>query len=144
MRVKREALRAAIATLAKLYPNTFVAEKWEPHRPLKVGIYNDLTAANILRRRELHAALAAYTAHRTYLLAMTAGAPRIGLDGLPAGTVTEQDAESAAERLHALDARHLEATRTARRQPSPAPTTKSLSLADLKVAAQSRQQREMR
>ena len=33
---------AALADLAGRYPQTFVLEKYQPHQPLKVGIFADL------------------------------------------------------------------------------------------------------
>jgi hypothetical protein len=33
-----ETATATIAALASLFPRTFVAEQWQPHRPLKIGI----------------------------------------------------------------------------------------------------------
>ena len=104
MTIKREAITGTLAMLVELYPAVFVADKWAEHRPLKVGISHELEALGILSKRQLKAALAWYTAHRMYLVALVAGAARFGLDGLPAGTVTELDAEHAAERLRSLDA----------------------------------------
>ena len=75
---------------------TFVA-KHLTHRPLKVGI-----AAGVpercpdIDRRDLAAALAAYTHLIAYLQAIIAGADRIDLDGVTAGQVTAAEAEHAA------------------------------------------------
>jgi sRNA-binding protein len=42
-----------IGILAELFQETFVAENWRPHRPLKVGIANDLVERGVLQRSEL-------------------------------------------------------------------------------------------
>jgi hypothetical protein len=60
-------------------------------RPLKLHIHKDLAAAGYLRKATKRV-LAAYCLRRAYLNAMLAGAPRIDLDGQPAGEVTEDQA----------------------------------------------------
>ena len=60
-------------------------------RPLKRRIHKDLMAAGYLRK-DAKRPLAAYCSRRAYLNAMLAGAPRIDLDGQPAGEVTEDEA----------------------------------------------------
>jgi sRNA-binding protein len=37
-----------IAALAAMFPAAFSAETWQEHRPLKVGIGNDLVARGVL------------------------------------------------------------------------------------------------
>ena len=100
MTAKENIHAAALADLATRYPQTFVLEKYRPHRPLKVGIASDLLARRPeLDRRKLGAALAAYTRRIMYLRGIVAGAARIDLDGNPAGEVTAGDAEYAAAKL---------------------------------------------
>jgi sRNA-binding protein len=49
-----------IAALAALFPAAFSAEPWRAHRPLKVGIGDELVARGALGAREVNAALKQY------------------------------------------------------------------------------------
>jgi sRNA-binding protein len=51
---RRRALERIIATLAQLFPATFVAERWQRHKPLKLGIHLDLVECGVLLHRECH------------------------------------------------------------------------------------------
>jgi ProP effector len=100
MTIARKDLHAALTCLAERFPQTFVLEVHQPHRPLKVGIAADLVARCAeLDRRELGAVLSAYTQRIMYRKAMVAGAARVDLDGNPAGEVTAADAEHATAKL---------------------------------------------
>jgi ProP effector len=100
MTIAKKGLRAALTCLAERFPQTFVREGHQPHRPLKVGIAADLVARCVeLERRKLTAALSAYTQRIVYRKAMVAGAARVDLDGNPAGEVSAADAEHAAAKL---------------------------------------------
>ena len=100
MTIAMEDLRGALTCLAERFPQTFVLEGYQPHRPLKVGIAADLMSrCPELDRRKLSAALSAYTQRVMYLERMVAGTARIDLDGNLAGEVNALDAEHAAERL---------------------------------------------
>jgi sRNA-binding protein len=100
MTITEKDMRAALAHLVELFPQTFVLEKYLPHRPLKVGINLDILArCPALARRELGPVLDAYTRRIMYLESLVAGAVRIDLDGSPAGEVSAEDAEHAAARL---------------------------------------------
>ena len=44
MTIPKQEVHAALVNLAERYPQTFVLEKYQPHRPLKVGIAADLRA----------------------------------------------------------------------------------------------------
>jgi ProP effector len=91
---------AVLTHLVEQFPETFVLEKYLPHRPLKVGIAADLKArCPELTRYTLGKVLGVYTARVMYLKGMVAGTARIDLDGNPAGEVSAQDAEHAAARL---------------------------------------------
>jgi sRNA-binding protein len=48
------AIEQTIAALAALFPATFVADSWQRHKPLKLGIHLDLIARGVLVRRECH------------------------------------------------------------------------------------------
>ena len=110
MTTKENIHTAALADLATRYPQTFVLEKYRPHRPLKVGIAVDIMErCPELDRRKLGVALAAYTRRVMYLKGMVAGAARVDLNGNPAGEVTARDEEHAAEVLALRQARRAAA-----------------------------------
>jgi len=52
---------AGIAALAERFPTAFAAEDWQPHKPLKVGIHNDIAAAGVLPVEDVRPALRIYT-----------------------------------------------------------------------------------
>ncbi len=77
--------------LPTLYPACF--DRSQP-RPLKLGIHKDLIAAGH-PLKDVRRMLWRYCSRRAYLKAMLAGAPRIDLEGQPAGAVSEEDAANA-------------------------------------------------
>ena len=86
--------------LATRYPRAFALEKYRPHRPLKVGVADDILACcPDLNRRRLGAALAVYTRRVMYLRGLVAGVARVDLDGNMCGEVSAGDAKHAAARL---------------------------------------------
>jgi ProP effector len=92
-----------IATLAKIWPRCFsVFER--RRRPLAIGIRNAILASGITGIDEamLAIALGTYTSNSGYLASLQAGAPRIGLDGTAAGTVTAGEVGFAEQRLARL------------------------------------------
>ena len=96
----KQDIDTALALLTEAFPQTFVLEKYRPHRPLKVGIAADIPArCPAVERRVLSAALSAYARRVMYLRTLVAGAARVDLDGNPAGEVTAGDAEFAATKL---------------------------------------------
>jgi ProP effector len=160
-----------IAALAALFPAAFSAEPWQAHRPLKVGIGNDLVARAVFGAREVNAALKRYVDRLTYQKCLAAGGARVDLDGNVAGEVSSEQrcrAERMVGRIEALqwaeaaaakaEAESKEAVRQAAGPPSvldgrvivmpppaePTPSTGSgrLGLADLKRAAQERRARQ--
>ena len=131
MTIPKQEVHAALANLAERYPQTFVLEKYQPHRPLKVGI-----AADLMERcsehdhHELSVALTVYTRRIMYLRSLVAGAARVDLDGKEAGEVTARDAEYATAKLAkilasreaaAVAAKGGERVKPAAVPPSPAP-----------------------
>jgi ProP effector len=115
MTIRKVKVAAALWRLAEQFPRTFVAAKHLPHRPLKVGIAADVQErCSDIDRRDLVAALAAYTHRIAYLQAIVAGADRIDLAGNPAGEVTAADAEHAVVVLA-----RIMAAREAQRHPVP-------------------------
>jgi ProP effector len=86
-----------IAELARRYPDVFEPDIWKPHRPLKIGIGDELVALGVMTVRQVHRSLGPYCRRLMYLKACTAGAPRVGLDGAPDGEVTHEQAARAAK-----------------------------------------------
>jgi hypothetical protein len=77
-----------IAALATLFPAVFSAEPWQAHRPLKVGIGDDLVACGVLGAPEVNAALKRYADRLMYQKSLAAGGARIDLEGNVAGEVS--------------------------------------------------------
>jgi ProP effector len=155
---------ANIAALAELFPAAFSAEPWQAHRPLKVGIGNDLVARGVFDAQDVNAALKRYVDRLTYQKCLAAGGARVDLDGNVAGELSNEH-RSRAERLVArIEARQLaeakteaESERAVRQAAAPPPNGKvvamslpapppssggRLGLADLKRAAQERRARQ--
>ena len=137
MTIPKQEVHAALADLAGRYPQTFVLEKYQPHRPLKVGIAADLMERGPeLDHHQLSVALTVYTRRVMYLRSLVAGAARVDLDGNPAGEVTARDAEYAtaklakilASREAAAVAAKGEVVRSLAPARSPAPAAKVLTL----------------
>ena len=78
----------ALPPLAELYPACF---DWEHPRPLKINIHQDLMAAGH-DRLAVKRALGRYCKVDRYWRALQTDAPRIDLQGQPAGAVTEREA----------------------------------------------------
>jgi sRNA-binding protein len=160
-----------IAALAALFPAVFSAEPWQAHRPLKVGIGDDLVARGLLGAPEVNAALKGYVNRLMYQKCLAAGGSRIDLDGNVAGEVSSEHrchAERLIARINArqladaavvkAEAKNERAVRQAATPPSvakpkaiamppPAQTTRPtrsgrLGLADLKRAALERRARQ--
>ena len=74
--------------LAERYPACF---DWEHPRPLKIDIHQDLMAAGH-DRIAVRRALGRYCQADRYRRALQTDAPRIDLQGQPAGAVTEREA----------------------------------------------------
>jgi len=147
---------ATIAALADLFPAGFLYERWQPHRPLKIGIDQDLIATGVLTKQEVRAVLWVYTRHYQYFVAIARGGPRFDLNGQPCGEVTpaeQQQARIGAAHVEAIaenqfrDSRaQFHSTRakpkatprpTERCEPAPAlaptlPTGRRLTLSDLR------------
>jgi ProP effector len=136
---------ATIAELVAAFPATFTLDA-DQVRPLKNGVREELydAAAHISHRR-ISAALARYCRSPPYLKAVKEGVARIGLDGQPAGQVTETEAEAARKQLAALGKRNKAAKEKEKAAAKPAAPPaasgpKRLSLSDLKKAVAARKQ----
>ena len=75
-------------------------------------MYADALAAlgGAIPARDLKSALRAYTSRASYLHVLTAGAPRVGIDGGPAGAVTPDEEAVAKARLAELAKRVVPAS----------------------------------
>jgi hypothetical protein len=81
-----------LAVLSEWFPLAF---KPPVFRPLKLRIHLDLIERAPVTAEEVHAALSIHCHALSYLRAQVAGAPRIDLDGNPAGVVSAEEAASA-------------------------------------------------
>jgi ProP effector len=136
---------STIEVLAELFPAAFVADQQLSHRPLKVGIHQDLIHRSVLQEGECRAVFRFYTSRRSYQKALAAGGPRFDLDGNVAGEVTAEQQEFARTKLEQIKAR-MKARDKAK--PKAPPTAKPeqlasprLGLADLRAAATARKAR---
>jgi sRNA-binding protein len=93
-----------ITALAARFPSAFVADPVQSHRPLKIGIGNDLVAAGF-PAREANAALKTYTGRPAYQRVVATGGYRVDLDGNAAGEVTDGQRRYAEARTRRLEAR---------------------------------------
>jgi sRNA-binding protein len=147
-----------------LFPSAFIAEKWKPHRPLKVGIHKDLIERGLLLPDECRIVLRRYCSRLMYQRAVAVGGPRFDLDGHAVGEVTPDEvghAKAAVAIIEAKRARKAKAIadeRTAARkatrtpvppktpreaQPAtaiPSATSAKLGLTELKAAALARRE----
>jgi ProP effector len=96
--------KATLAALAELFPALFVAEAWQQHKPLKIGVANDLVERGVLLPTECRA-LSFYCRRRLYQAALAAGGPRFDLDGNVAGEVTPEQVENAKASLAGIEAK---------------------------------------
>lgn len=89
-----------IELLAERWPLAFAVYE-QRRQPLQLQIRDQILAAlgDAVTLGELSAALGYYTGNYVYLKRTQVGTPRIGLDGQPAGNVTEDEAAHAAEVL---------------------------------------------
>jgi ProP effector len=147
--VSRARIAAVIKSLCERFPQAFSRRGCQP---LKVGVYDDVLAAlgDPVQPCDLQSALRAYTSNARYLHALTAGAPRIGLDGKPAGTVTPEEEVVARRRLAEREAPQatvapvqgvpkVSPIEPAAENPKP-PAPERLSLADLREAGRRRRE----
>jgi ProP effector len=97
---RRARIDAVIRLLCDSFPEAFSC-RGQHARPLKVGVYADALAAlgGAIPARDLKSALRAYTSRASYLHVLAAGAPRVGIDGEPAGAVTSEEEAVAKARL---------------------------------------------
>ena len=85
---------ADLAALKEQYPAAF-----EKAHPLKIGVRDELAATTGISRTRLGRTLRYHTRRPAYLAALAAGGTRIGLDGEPAGEITEAERAAAAAAL---------------------------------------------
>jgi ProP effector len=85
-----------IAVLAEHFPTVFALEGWQSHKPLKIGIKEEIAAAGIMPAEDIGPTLRLYVRRLMYQRALAAGGSRHGLDGEPCGEVTAEQAAGAA------------------------------------------------
>jgi sRNA-binding protein len=100
-----------IAVLAEHFPAVFALEGWQAHKPLKIGIKEDIAAAGIMPAEDIRPALRLYVQRLMYQRALAAGGSRYDLNGEPCGEVTaEQAAGAAAAAAHIAAVAQTKAT----------------------------------
>lgn len=108
--------KAIMAQLVEKRPTTF-APRGKACWPLKIGIDKDIVIElPDATREDISRFLRVYTNNRRYWRALKEGAPRLAIDGQPAGEVSARDAEYAARMIAKDDAKAK-----AFREPKPAP-----------------------
>jgi sRNA-binding protein len=105
---------ANIAALAALFPAVFSAEPWQAHRPLKIGIGNELVTRGVLGAREVNAALKQYVDRLMYQKCLAAGGTRFDLEGNVAGEVSREQRCRAIRLVARIKARQLAEAGTAK------------------------------
>jgi ProQ/FINO family len=99
--IRRQQIERTIMLLAQAFPRAFA----QP-RPLKIGVRRDLDRrALMVTARRVDQALKHWTGSDAYQEKLHAGAPRIDLDGEACGAVSQAQADYAARRLAAMQAR---------------------------------------
>ena len=105
MTITKQDINTVLTRLTEAFPQAFVLEQYQPHRPLKVGIFSEIAArCPDLARSDLVTVLNIYTRRMMYLQSLVAGAARVDFDGNPCGDVTAADQEHAVARLAGIQA----------------------------------------
>ena len=69
MTITKQDINAVLTRLTEAFPQAFVLEQYQPHRPLKVGIFSEIAArCPDLARSDLVTVLNIYTRRRTTTL----------------------------------------------------------------------------
>jgi ProP effector len=97
-----------------LFPAAFSAQPWQAHRPLKVGIGDELAARGVLGAREVNAALKQYVDRLMYQKCLAAGGARFDLEGNVAGEVSRQQRCRASRMVARIKARQVAEAATAK------------------------------
>jgi ProP effector len=139
--------RTVVALLALKFQLAFKVDG-RLRRPLKVGIFHDLVAAvgDSATAAEVKAAIHFYASGTGYLRALTEGADRIDLGGIPVGKVTAEEAEHAKRCLsnikQRMAAKRREKEKLASKPPpeapAPAPAAPGDSISALRAAWKAR------
>lgn len=142
VRTNRKRYKAALDNLLllrKKFPEAIARLDLPRRHPLKVGISADIAAAlPELSLNEIRLALQVYVTGTAYLRSCTEGAQRIALNGVPAGSVTADEAAYAKKLLDKIESRNQRRSKAPRPAPVSPPQPKKLSLADLRSAAAAR------
>jgi sRNA-binding protein len=111
-----DAVNQVISVLAELFPVCFAAERWQPHRPLKIGIHQDLIDRGVLLPGECRTVFSQYCSRLMYLRAVASGGLRCDLDGYPAGEVMPDEMKHAHAFVAHLEAKALAKAAAARQE----------------------------
>ena len=77
MTITKQDINAVLTRLTQAFPQAFVLEQYQPHRPLKVEIFSEIAArCPDLARSDLVTALNIYTRRMMYLQSLVASGPR--------------------------------------------------------------------
>lgn len=102
-RRRRDEILITREILHRKFPNAIKA-KGEPKPPLAIGIHREIVARlPEMSHQKLFRALADYTRGPTYQRMLTAGSPRLDLDGKPVGEVSVTQAQHAATVIQRLE-----------------------------------------
>jgi ProP effector len=118
--------KETIGILAELYPNTFTRERWQSHKPLKVGTDRDLIESGALTEPEVRSVLWHYCGRYQYFIGVANGGARYDLNGQPCGEVTADEQERArigAAHVEAIVENQFRAARPTQRPGAKANTT---------------------
>jgi ProP effector len=135
-----------IGVLAERFPAAFAVNPGY-RQPLKLGIHVDILAqlSDTIAPRDLSVALRIYVSNVKYLKALAAGAERVDINGMSAGTVTADEAAHARQQLalqRGKQARRKEAqAKDKTESEAKARNAGRVSLANLRTAAQARRDR---
>ena len=105
-RAKQARLGAATTAIFEAFPQCFSANPRE-RKPLKIGIGRELAGLGLVRPWLVFQALDGYVNHPAYWEALARGGPRYGLDGQPAGEVSEKHMAHASAMLPPVRKRPL-------------------------------------
>jgi sRNA-binding protein len=97
--------KGGIAVLAEHFPALFaIEEEWQAHKPLKIGVKENIAAAVIMPLDDIGPALRLYTRRLMYQRALAAGGSRYDLNGEPCGEVTAEQAAGGAASAAKIEA----------------------------------------
>lgn len=113
---QKSALSQALVRVCSQWPALWPQWKQREFRPVAVGIgtrmreWIKLHPETDVTGKDIKRVMAFVMSRRRYHRQVTAGATRFGLDGQPAGTVTEQEAEWARKQIDVITEKRARAS----------------------------------